>query len=103
MNDEMADVQYKFNEEFVTPNCNTDPVLPAFTTAHVDLKLYSYLEVLDKRIFYFDTDSIIFTWAPGQYKPPLDDYLGDQTSELEDDNYITKFFLHRAEKLCLCN
>ena len=40
---------------------------------------------------YFDTDSVIFKFSPGLYCPPIGDYLGDLTSELGKDEYITTF------------
>lgn len=44
---------------------------------------------------YCDTDSAVFTTAPGQWEPPLGDYLGDLTDEVPDskapDNSITYF------------
>ena len=40
--------------------------IAAFTTAWVRLELYSYLETLQEQVLYFDTDSIIHKWKPGQ-------------------------------------
>ena len=34
---------------------------------------------------YFDTDSVIFSWKPGQTDILVGDYLGDMTNELDDD------------------
>ena len=69
----------------------TNVVIAAFTTAHARLKLYSVLERLQGRVFYFDTDSVIFTSQPGEWIPPLGDYLGELTNELDDGDYITTF------------
>ena len=57
---EMLRVQYKFVEDFVTPSPVTNVVIAAFTTVHARLKLYSFLEKLQERVLYFDTDSVIF-------------------------------------------
>ena len=54
------------------------------------LRLDSYLEKLDHRVLYCDTDSIVFTTSPGEWEPPLGDYLGDLTDEITD-NSIVKF------------
>lgn len=40
---------------------------------------------------YFDTDSIIYSWCPGLPELPFGNYLGEFTSELENDDYITEF------------
>ncbi|WAR15443.1 ZN641-like protein, partial [Mya arenaria] len=45
---------------------------------------------LNERTLYCDTDSIIFSSKPGQWKPPLGDYLGDMTDEVSG-NKITNF------------
>ena len=69
-------------------------VIAAYTTAQARLKLYSYLRPLGDRVLYCDTDSIVFTTEPGQWKPPLGDYLEDLT-EVPDskapNNTITHF------------
>ena len=77
--------------ESVNPSPVTNVVIAAFTTAHARLKLYSYLEKLQEQALYFDTDCIIFKHSSGMYCPPVGDYLGDLTSELGHDEYITTF------------
>ena len=42
------------------------------------------MEVLGDRVLYYDTDSVIYTWKPGQTEIPLGDYLGDMTNELDE-------------------
>ncbi|KYQ48649.1 Uncharacterized protein F54H12.2 [Trachymyrmex zeteki] len=48
------------------------------------LKLYEYLEKLDRHILYYDTDSCIYTSSgdPNEYEPRTDNFLGDMTDEL---------------------
>ena len=55
------------------------------------MKLYKALEKLDERILYFDTDSVVYTWQPGQEQIDSGNYLGDFTSELKENEYITEF------------
>ncbi|KAK5650251.1 hypothetical protein RI129_001280 [Pyrocoelia pectoralis] len=43
--------------------------IAAYTTAHARLELYDYLEKLDRRVLYYDTDSIIFVQKPGDWHP----------------------------------
>jgi len=58
-------------------------VIAVYTTAQVRLKLYQYLERLDRRALHADTDSIIFMVAPREWEPELGDYLGDLTNEIQ--------------------
>jgi len=46
---------------------------------------------LGERVLYFDTDLVIYLEEPGQPNPPLGDYLGEFTSELDAADYIEEF------------
>ena len=50
--------------------------------------MYSALETLQERVLYYDTDSVIYKWRPGQAEIPLGDFLGDFTDEVEGDPII---------------
>lgn len=63
--------------------------IAAFTTCHARMKLYKELNRLQKDILYFDTDSIIYK-TTGENDPPLGNYLGDLTDELDGET-IKKF------------
>nr|DAC81407.1 TPA_asm: PolB-C [Rhodactis coral adintovirus] len=91
VNDECIEMHYTHGDGFVAPSDKTNVVIAAFTTTQARLKLYSVLERLQRRVLYFDTDSVIFTSKPGEWVPPLGDYLGELTNELDDDDYITTF------------
>ena len=65
-------------------------VIAAYTTAQARLKLYSYLQHLNTRDLYADTDSIVFSVKTGEWEPPLGDFLGDLTDEVPS-NSITHF------------
>ena len=90
VNDDMIEVQYKSTEEFVEQNNKVNVVIAAFTTAYARLKLYDLLDLLQERVLYYDTDSVIYVHKPGKPDPPLGNYLGDLTDELIRD-YITSF------------
>jgi hypothetical protein len=49
------------------------------------------LEPLNRRVLYYDTDSVIFVSKPGEYDPPLGDFLGELTDELDRGEHIIKF------------
>ena len=91
VNDEMVEVHYKEKDEFAEQNNKVNIVIAAFTTAYARLKLYDLLDLLQERVLYYDTDSVIYIHEPGKPDPPLGDYLGDLTDELDAGDYITTF------------
>ncbi|KAG8235576.1 hypothetical protein J437_LFUL013126 [Ladona fulva] len=69
-------------------------LVACYTTCHARLVLYEYLRKLDRRVLYFDTDSVIFTERPGEWSPSVGDYLGDMTDEAKQfgtDCFIDEF------------
>ena len=82
VNENMVEVQYRNTEEFTEQNNKVNVVIAAFTTAYARLKLYDLLDVLQERVLYYDTDSVIYVHKP--------DKPGDLTDELNGD-YITSF------------
>lgn len=69
--------QEKYERSF-----KTHVFIAAFTTSRARLKLYSALDTLKVRVLYYDTDSVICRWKPGQEKLPLGRYLGQFTDEI---------------------
>ena len=65
--------------------------IAAFTTCHARLRLYRHLKTVGENALYYDTDSVIYKWSPGQPDIPLGDYLGEMTNELEDGDFIVDF------------
>ena len=90
VNEEMVEVHYKNVKEFAEQNSKVNVVIAAFTTAYARLKLYDLLDLLQERVLYYDTDSVIYVHKPAEPDPPLGNYLGDLTDELNGD-YITSF------------
>ena len=90
VNAETVEVHFKSALGFEESNDKVNIVIAAFTTAYARLKLYDLLDQLQERVLYYDTDSVIYVHEPGKPEPPLGDYLGDLTDELDGD-YITEF------------
>ncbi|XP_055784097.1 uncharacterized protein LOC129858886 [Salvelinus fontinalis] len=63
----------------------------AFTTAYARLELYTLMEQLQRRVLYHDTDSVVYVSKPGDWNPPLSNYLGGLTSELAEGDHITEW------------
>ncbi|KAK5643501.1 hypothetical protein RI129_007346 [Pyrocoelia pectoralis] len=94
INEDALLVNWESKEEAYSPLSTVNVVLAAYTTAQARLKLYEHLERLEERVIYYDTDSIIYVSAPEQYDPPLGQFLGELTDELEDEgagSYIKEF------------
>ncbi|XP_028411614.1 uncharacterized protein LOC114534373 [Dendronephthya gigantea] len=49
VNDEVIEIHYENNENFIAPNSKTNVVIAAFTTAYARLKLYDVLDQLQER------------------------------------------------------
>ena len=84
VSDEMVHMDWCYHDDFVEVSGRTNVVIAAYTTAQARLKLYGYLENLNERTLYCDTDSVIFISKTGEWEPALGDYLGDMTDELSD-------------------
>ncbi|KAL6433562.1 hypothetical protein ACFW04_006565 [Cataglyphis niger] len=96
VNDEVVYVSWQMRQDAVVPSPLTNVVIAAYTTTQACLKLYSYLERLDRRVLYYDTDSCIYKSSgdPHEYAPSTGNFLGDMTDKLESysrDNYIEVF------------
>ena len=91
VNDETIEIQYTEKEGFVEDKDNVNIVIAAFTTAYARLKLYDLLDLLQERVLYYDTDSVVYIHQPGKPDPPLGDYLGELTDKLVPGHHITTF------------
>ena len=91
VNDDMVEVHYQYQDEDIPVSPNLNIFVACFTTCWARLRLYAALEPLGQRVLYYDTDSIIFLQDEDQVNPVLGNYLGDFTSELDPDDYITEF------------
>lgn len=97
VNENVLYVRWAYARHSVAPSPLANVVIAAYTTAQARLKLYSYLERLDRRVLYYDTDSVIYTrdiTRPKDYEPPTGNFLGDLTDELNtygDGSYIRSF------------
>ncbi|XP_068993909.1 uncharacterized protein [Neodiprion pinetum] len=85
VNDEVLYVRWSHAQHSVEPSALANVVIASYTTAQARLKLFSFLEKLDRRVLYYDTDSVIYTRnlrRPNEYEPPTGNFLGDLTDEL---------------------
>ena len=99
VSDEIIEIRYEHGNKFVQPNPNTNVVIAAFTTAHARLQLYDELDMLQERVLYYDTDSVIYLSQPGQPEPRLGNSIGHLTDELGDE-HITVFTSGGPKNYC---
>ena len=88
-------IQWVDIDDYIEVSPNTNIFNAAYTTAHARLKLYSYIERLEDRVLYFDTDSVIYVHRDDRWNPTIGNFLGDMTDELEKPygagSHITEF------------
>ena len=83
---DVALIQWSYNDRTVIPPGRSNNIfIAAFTTAYARLKLYDYLERLQRNVLYTDTDSLIYVVKDGETPLELGNYLGDLTDELAGD------------------
>ena len=80
VSDEILEIRYEYGDKFVQPDPNTNVIIAVFTTAYARLQLYDELDILQERLLYYDTDSVIYLSQPGQPEPRLGNYIGDLTN-----------------------
>ena len=82
---DVLEIVYTTVDDNAPTSGRTSIFVATYTTCLARLKLYESLERLGEQVLYFDTDSVIYRWQPGQADIPLGDFLGDMTNELEMD------------------
>lgn len=81
---------------------STNVVVEAFTTTQTRLKIYECLNRLGPRVFYYDTDSMIYVSRPVMYDLPSASMMGELTDKLDDKGVGTfiSIFLSGSTKFC---
>ena len=72
--EDVLEVVYAQIQDEEPQNGKTNIFVAAFTTCLARLKLYESLEILGERVLYFDTESVIYRWKPGEADIPLGDF-----------------------------
>ena len=88
--DDILEAVYTSVQDNAVKGTKTNIFVAAFTTCHARLKLYESLDTLQQQVLYYDTDSVVYKWRPGQPSIATGDFLGDMTDELDGD-IITEF------------
>jgi hypothetical protein len=80
-NDRTMFVAYTDKSHILQPNKRGNPIIASFVAMWGRLELLKELQKLGERVLYFDTDSIVFTAGPGEYRPEIGAKLGEWTDE----------------------
>lgn len=71
VNDQMIEICHAFQDDCDPVQTNVNIFVACFTTSYARLELYNALDILQQRVLYFDTDSIIYTQKPAESLKPL--------------------------------
>ena len=82
VNDDTLYVNWSSSDDACAASPLTNVVVAAYTTALARLKLFEYLSILDRRVLYYDTDSVIYVSRVGDQDLPIGSMLGELTDEL---------------------
>lgn len=93
ISDDKLQVSYKVKDKYVENDYNTSIAVASFTTASARCRLYEGLEILNRQVLYFDTDSIVYKYKGNSEDKDLEcgDLLGDWTDELDGAKMIGTF------------
>jgi hypothetical protein len=91
--DKVIWASWRFIEEEKIPNLRqTNEVIGAYVTAGARLLLYKYLDELQDRAMYCDTDSIVFVQPKDEAAlVKIRDNLGEMSSELKPGKIMSEF------------
>lgn len=92
-NEETIEISYSKIPALIESNKNSNILVADFTTGYARMILYDYLKKLERRVLYFDTDSIIFFAKDGDYIPETGEFIGDLTDEIDDKNLTIEEFV----------
>ena len=92
--DDEVRTSWRFVAEEEIPSLrHTNEIIGAYVTAGDRLHLYSYLDTLQERAIYCDTDSVVYVQPrEGPALVESGDNLEAMTSELRPSEFIEEFF-----------
>jgi len=101
INDNRLMVSYINKNAGLETNYKGNVIVGSFVTMWARMYLLEQLLLLNKRVIYFDTDSLIFTHKEGEYQPLLGDFLGNWSDELPSGVKIKEFVSTGPKSYCL--
>jgi hypothetical protein len=90
--DDVVWASWRYTDENISSLRHTNEVIGAFVTAGARLHLYSFLDRLQEKALYCDTDSVFYVQRDNEPALiPCGDKLGDMVSELKPGEHVTEF------------
>ena len=83
INNECLEISYDKDHDNAAGGQTTNGFIAAITTCWARLRLYHHLNQVEENALYFDIDSVVYKWQPGQPEIPLGNFLGEMTDELD--------------------
>jgi hypothetical protein len=83
ISDEIIQVNWKTVSDCLDSLPTTSLIHAIYTTMYGRMELYNYMDFLQERCSYVDTDAAVFLAKPGLPDPPLGPYLGQLSDEFE--------------------
>ena len=89
----------------MTEQIKSNAYISAFLTGYLRLKLYEFLELLEEKVLYFDTDSIMYVSHTGEHlvTPDTTGNLGEWTFELPPNDYFVEFVSAGPKTYAMCS
>jgi len=91
ISEDILQINYKYVDEFIQNNYNTNIFIAIFTTVHARLQLYKTISKVNRNMLYCDTDSAIYITLNNLDPVPKGELLGEWTDELKPAEFIEKF------------
>ena len=91
VNEDVTRVTYKKKEEINVSLKTGNVIVASFVTAYARLELFNLINQLQRRVLYFDTDSVIYSCCEDESVVKTGVYLGELTDELNVGEWITHF------------
>ncbi|XP_055345824.1 uncharacterized protein LOC129593479 [Paramacrobiotus metropolitanus] len=98
-NGKALDVTYMEKKNWAAPNKRCNPYIGVFTTGLAQLKLLQQLRLVEDRLLYCDTDSVMFVSELEKPDPPLGDLLGEFSDDL-GGNYFVEWLALAKKTYC---
>jgi hypothetical protein len=84
-------VTYRDKHDFVKTPAYSSLITGIFVTSYARMELYKYLDLLQDKVLYYDTDSVFYILPPGVEDPIKEgNSLGQMSNELKKGCYITE-------------
>ncbi|VDK59201.1 unnamed protein product [Anisakis simplex] len=96
VSDEMIRVSMHKKDDYVIESPISNVAIAAFVTCYARLRLYHFMEMVEGRVLYVDTDSVCYISRPGLPDIPEGELLGEMSREYAE--YIIEEFVAAGPK-----